>query len=442
MPTFLPAGVGALLGEGAGGDWRDRVEEAAYRSPNGTRIRFLFEDVQRQTTKRGTVYEFPGINDAYIQRKGFGPRRYPMRCYFAGADHDLVATAFEVALLEDGIGKLDHPRYGTLPRVVPFGDITRRDDLKTAANQTIIDVTFWTTLASIYPSAQRDAESEIRAALGTFDVELAQELAAGSFLTEAHRRGLKATIRGGLREVSAELRKVADATDSVRREFDDYNRLINESIDVLIGQPLTLGRQVNALIKAPARALSSIQARLDGYATLYSRLLGLEASSPSAAAVSGTSAALTKAQNDFRAQRLMVLDTVAGSVESTLEHEFSTKPEALDAAEQVLDLFDNANAWSDSGLDTLGIVDTGAAYQALRNAVAFAAGNLVAISFQLVPERAIVLDRPRTIIDLAAELYGAVDDRLDLLINSNHLSGDEILELPMGKRIVYYPTAA
>jgi len=48
------------------------------------------------------------------------------------------------------------------------------------------------------------------------------------------------------------------------------------------------------------------------------------------------------------------------------------------------------------------------------------------------------LSRDRTIIDLVGELYGNIDDELDFFINSNNLSGNEILELPKGKEIVYY----
>ena len=49
-----------------------------------------------------------------------------------------------------------------------------------------------------------------------------------------------------------------------------------------------------------------------------------------------------------------------------------------------------------------------------------------------------MLGHNRTIIDLVAELYGSVDDQLDFLISSNDLTGDEILELPKGREIVYY----
>src|SRR5690242_6521153 len=129
MANLIPPGIGALLGFfGPGQDWRTRLKPAAYKSPSGTRIKFDFEEVSRSTSKRGTLFEFPGVNNGYVQQNGYGSRRYPMRCYFTGKDHDSIATAFEVALLEDGLGKLETPMYGTIP-VVPFGDIERRNDL-------------------------------------------------------------------------------------------------------------------------------------------------------------------------------------------------------------------------------------------------------------------------------------------------------------------------
>lgn len=87
----------------------------------------------------------------------------------------------------------------------------------------------------------------------------------------------------------------------------------------------------------------------------------------------------------------------------------------------------------------MAIVDTGEAYAAMQRATSLAAGYLVAQSFILAEERTIVLGRARTVIDLAGELYGVVDDKLDFLISTNDLSGDEIVELPIGRAIVYYP---
>jgi len=441
MALGVPSGLANLLGLGdSGKSWEDRLREAAYTTgQKGTRIKFLYEDVSQTVEKRGTVFEFPGVDDGYVQQKGFGPRQYPLRCFFGGNDHDRVATAFLAGLLEPGVGQLEHPLYGKF-KAVPFGTITRRDDLKTAANQSIVEVTFWSTLLDVYPSSKRAGKNEIEAALGDFDVVAAQKFSDDTSLLGAlKKRSAIATLKGALRDISAALRSVSDTTALARRQFDDTFNVINFGLDVLVGQPLLLARQISGLINAPARAIAGIQSRLDGYAALAASIFGSRAGRPGAN-IGLTSSSLSRASNDFQIARLMAMASVGGGVLSTLETEFTTKPEALAAAERVTDLFDDVVAWSDGAFDDLGGVDTGESYQALLDAVSLMVGFLIEVSFQLVPERRIVLDRPRTIVDLSAELYGAVDSRLDLLIASNNLTGDEILELPAGRSIAYYPS--
>src|SRR5690606_27965092 len=161
-----------LLGLDTAASWAERLQEAAYTSAGGTRIRVLYEDAGRTTSKRTTAFEFPGVNDAYVEDNGHGSRKYPLRCIFPGNNCGKLATAVEAALLERGKNKLEHPLYGTFD-VVPFGDITRRDDLKSAANQAIVEVTFWTTVDAVYPSGDSNPRSEILAALDGFDLAAA-----------------------------------------------------------------------------------------------------------------------------------------------------------------------------------------------------------------------------------------------------------------------------
>lgn len=438
MALAVPSGLSTLLGLDTGESWEDRLREAAYVAPSGTRIKFLYVDVERTGTKRGTVFEFPGVDGAYVQQHGFGARRYPLLCIFSGRDHDRVATAFEKALYEPGIGKLEHPIYGKID-VVPFGDITRQDHLTTAANQSAIDCTFWTSLKDVYPSAQKDAKSEIDAALGDFDVEAAQEFASKSdLLTAARRANAKATIRSFLRDVSSTMRTASDAVSEVRREMDSGFRLVNYGMDVLIGQPLLLAQQVSNLIKAPGRALSGLRSRLDGYAALALRIFSSPAGNIATVPISAVGLGL-KQRNDFEIANLFASNAVAGTVVTNTSHKFRTRPEALDAAARMIDLADDFTEWTENAAGVLGVEDPGGAARALQQAVALTAAYLVELSFTLLPERRVVLDRPRTIIDLAAELYGSIDDKLDLLIKSNDLTGSEILELPAGRTIAHYP---
>jgi hypothetical protein len=254
--------------------------------------------------------------------------------------------------------------------------------------------------------------------------------------TEARRAAAKLSVREALRNVQASLSKVAAATDTVNREFRKLQSDINFGIDVLIGQPLLLARQLINLATLPSRALAGIAARLQSYADLLDRMVGSSVSSP--ADVSIVPALRVRRANEFHLASLMGSAAITGSVSSVNENTFTAKPEALAAAEEIIAQTEALTTWSDQRYDDQALIDEGEGYQALQETVAVAVGFLVEISFTLVPERAIVLDRPRTIVDLAAEIYGSIDDRLDFLISTNKLTGSGIIELPRGRRIVYY----
>lgn len=394
--------------------WQDRIREAAYTSPSGARLPFIYEDVGRSVDKKTTAFTFPDADGTYIQDLGRTGYQYPLRLIFSGDNYDTETAAFEAALLEPGTGVLEHPAYGSID-VVPFGTITRRDDLKTAANQAIVEVTFWETIGIIYPTGQTDAGSAVLDAVTEFNNAIAEQTADNLPLdTAVQRASFKATYTSFLDSVNEGLQPITDAQADVARTFNTIEESINEGIDTLIADPLSLAFQTVLLIQSPARALTDITARLTAYTDLATSI------------TSGTGASVTR--------DLFAMSSVSGSVLSAVNHQFNAKPDALQAATDILDQFDSVVTWRDTNL----ALDTGESYQQLQEAVALVAGFLVEISFTLKQERRIVLDRARTIVDLSAELYGEVDGQLDFLIASNNLTGSEILELPRGREIVYY----
>lgn len=416
--------------------WIDRLGEAAYTSPGGTRQTFTYEDVSSEVDKRAATFMFPGVDGTYVQDNGQSERRFPLRCIFTGADCDLAADAFEALLLERGQGTLEHPRYGK-KNVVPYGTITRRDDLVSGGNQAVIEVTFWSTVGAIYPSSGFSAKGQLVQSLSKSTEKLSHQFSKAMKLnTEARRSAAKLSVRDALKNVQGALARVASASDAVNREFRQVQSDINFGIDVLIGQPLLLARQLMNLATLPARALAGIASRLDAYANLLDRMIKSSASSP--ADVSVIPALRVRRQNEFQLSSLMASAAVQGGVSSVNENTFTAKPEALAAAEAIIAQAEALATWSDQRYDDQAQIDEGEGYQALQETTALAVGFLIEISFTLIPERAIVLDRPRNIIELAAEIYGSIDDRLDFLISTNKLTGSGIVELPRGRRIVYY----
>lgn len=403
--------------------WELRLREAAYTSPSGTRIVFNYEDVRRAFTKRTNAVEFPDADGTYIQDLGVGGRRYPLRVFFWGPDYDLAASAFEEILAEQGVGKLEHPAYGVVD-VIPFGEVTRRDRLKTAANQAAIEVVFWETRGVVYPAAQDDPGSVVLGAVAEYNEAAAFAFSETPGIDSAvGQASLKSQYERQLAAVSTVLTPIAETQDDVAARFSAIEDSISLGIDVLVSDPLTLGFQTVLLIQTPARAAAAIADRLNAYAGLLSSL------------ISGEGAASAQ---EFRTADLYASTYVSAEVVAVVNNTFLTKSGAISAAEILLAQLATVTAWRDNEFTSLGLVDSGEAYQELQEAVAVAAGFLVQLSFSLKQERSFVLQHPRTIIDLVAELYGVVDSQLDFFISSNNLTGSEIIELPRGRRIVYY----
>ena len=411
--------------------WSERLRPAAYVSPGGVRIAFNYENVSHEFERRTTAREFPDADGTFVDDLGTTGRRYPIRAIFWGADCDIEADAFEAALSERGVGVLEHPLYGPAD-VVPFGPVRRRDDLKTAGNQAIVELTFFETIGLIYPTGQVDPGAEALAAVDAYNEAAAGQFAGVVALDSAvERASFKARYTALLDRAADGLGAAADAQAAAQKQFDNALASINRGIDILIGDPLALAFQTSIMLQAPARASAAIRDRLDAYGNLARSIFG------------GNTAVLepgldAQARNSFAGSDVFALGAVAGSVVAVINTEFETRGDAVAAAAEILELLDGVTKWREDNAASLDVVDTGGAYQRAQDAVAIAAGYLVQISFDLKQERVIVLDRARTVIDLAAELYGEVDSRLDFLIKSNDLTGSEILELPRGRAIAYY----
>lgn len=430
--------------------WQDRIQEAAYTSPNGTRLTFTFEDVSRTVEKKTSAFDFPDADGTLVQDLGHKGRRYPLRVIFSGDDHDIEADNFELILLERGVGSLEHPRYGEVS-VVPFGEITQRDDLKTRANQTIIEVVFWATIGTDYPTTDADGSAEALAALDDYENAAAQQLTDGlSVETAVEEVTLRDQWSALVSNVTTALEPLVEAQADAQRAFNDIADSINQSIDVLIGDPLTLAFQTMALIRSPAQLATLVSNRLDAYGSLASDSIAGPSGNPKTIQSTNDS----RAPNELASRAMFAQAAVAGSIRSSMNAAqdpqaaggYDTQPQALAAAEQLLEQLEAVTAWADDNyraLDGTGIaakpvVDTGDAYQQLQKAAALAAGELVRLAFNLRKERRIVLTRARSIIDFVAEYYGDIDANLDFFINSNELTGSEILELPAGKTVLVY----
>lgn len=390
--------------------WQDRLKEGAYIAPSGNRYVFAYEDLSRSFDKKTSSHDFPSAIGTYVQDNGRTGRKYPLTAFFSGANCDTDADAFEDALAEIGRGKLEHPIYGTVD-VVPFGTVTRNDALKTAANQSVVEVTFWETIPLVYPIPQTDPASNILASAaevgeGLYDLPMVSNFQA-----------FKAKFESTLATVQSVLGAITDIKNAVESAVLTAKSYLDQGVGGILGAIQT----VVEIMALPSTISSTFKSKFASYKVMLDQVLGSN-------------------QDDatFEANRIFASAIVTGAVVVAVETEFTTSGDALNAADNILSALDDITSWSDTQTAELGLIDTGEAYEAVLDAVSLTAGYLIEISFTLKKERKIVLTRSRTIIDLAAELYGEIDSILDFFINSNEFTGSEIIEIPRGREVLYY----
>jgi len=451
--------------------WQDRLKQGAYTGPDGTRIAFIFEDLSKTIPKKTHAFDFPSANVTYVEDNGIRGRRYPMRCFFTGDNHDIEATEFENLLAQTGPGRLEHPLYAVPGLAIPFGDITRNDKVKTEANQTVIEVTFYATIASVFPSADEDTGSAVDVAIANEAFE-AQFDASIDDATPAEAANFRATMKALAAGMRSGLRAAEDGTARLTNGMDAIDSAINNGLDNAIGTPLSLGSQLRALALAPARSAALLKDRINAYASLASSIFsgaGTGTGGGVGSSESGTGVVQpgvvvpgvdSTEANAFHGNNIiaqfMVMGTAAAVAVPVEGQEYKSRQQVIEQIEELLAVYNAQVDWSDANYEALGdaanvvdpfepvasgqgSTDTGEAAQALADVVTTTLRHLLSSAFVLPPERVHIVDRPRTVLDLCFELYGEIDSFEDF-IEANDFSGDELLELPLGKRVVYYVT--
>jgi len=419
--------------------WKERIIEGAIETPDSIRYVFYYRDLEKDIDKKISKYNFGDIDGTLIQDFGLGEVSFPMIIYFSGADCDRTANSFEKSASKKGVCILEHPVYGI--KNVVIEKIKRQDLLSTAANQVIFTLTMTETILFEVPVAGEDTRIGILSALEKLKEKISNAY-QGSFLATTVTAISNAAdrITDAVNEVADSVELISSSVNEITSVVNNTQRYINQNIETLMEAPLTLADSVQEMISAPARAVASVKQRITIYKDLYSDL----ASNP-------TGQNTNDKKNQCAEKQLLLPSLVSASCESAVFPDtdgigFRIRSDATAAAAEVLEFYLDCQDFLDemqSDTENDNLVNTfvvsDALTQILKYSVALTVKNLVRLSFQLAQERVITLTSDRNLIDLCYELYGTSDDEhLNLLIESNGLTGDDIIMIPSGKEVVYY----
>lgn len=412
--------------------WEDRLTKPYYKSPSGRQLYFDFEDLTQKQTKNAKLWAFTGLADPYVQEFGISDRNFPSKCIFSGEDHDRLATAFVEMLSESGIGEFLHPLRGVM-RVVPLGEFTISEPLKTAGNQSIVDVTFWRA-GTLQPNTQPDASNLAQQLVQQSKQQSAQVFSTTVDVTTPDAEfDLLARAQEGVAKVDRWLGKIAATNAATRAAYDEKFGILNSAITTLIGDPIALATEMIDLALLPSRGLASIGERLEGYVNLIADLFG---SSPKD---DEPSLVTYEADNDLGVNEVLAKAAVLGCVQVLATSTPTTRDEAMRAIVTTEAVVVTQSDWSETKRQTNGRTDTGEDVEILQRASASALERMLGLVVRLLVEKREVLDRDWALYELCAKLYGAIDEAtIDRFILSNHFAGNEILLIPRGRTVVWY----
>ena len=443
--------------------WEDRVRQGEYVSPEGNQFSFEFNELVREVAKKVAEKQLPGFDGDNIEDLGNRSVNFPLNLFFSGLDYDLVADRFWESLRETGPGTLKHPRWGDL-NVLPIS-MKQTENLVTGARRATFLVTFKIVPQIVFPVSNQQAENGIET-----DLSDADNASADSFGSEINLATIEDTnnSRDFFTQVAIvlddALRPLIESTESVLTAFDTTLNTIQTSIDDLLAEPVLLAQNYIRLTKLPARANTSIQAKINGYNAIFTTLFNSESSLNSEVNTYSTN----QLRNHFISQEMLGFAIVGGLISSSLNTEYSsqflenasiitstddllqaentvfTKAQVLVIVDELIATFaalvaalDAREEQFETELLSNQYIYSAEVLSFVKNANNSTTSLLINQAFTLSIEKIITLAVDRTPLDLCFELYKTID-LLDFFISSNNLVNSSILLIPKGTEILYY----
>lgn len=416
-----------------------RLRSARFTSPSGAESVFFFDSLSRSRTKKGAAHEPVDADDTILQDMGSGLQVFPIEAYFVGADCDKQADAFFLSLYErytpDKPGTLQHPRWGDVP-VIPFGTPEQSESYVSGAGISRVSVTFRETRSQAAAKSAALSLADVSANASAMAASALDRARSGIATTKAEYAKFKAQIRKKVKSITNAIDTASDLVADVSDEVDAITQDIYAALDegavpvtILsqIGNMLTTVAAVPSQAGAMAMALVDMAAALmDGYAQdIASSVLSDDKLSASCSLQYVGSMATASISMSALASSYETRDEVAAVVDAI-----------VDAQSDYVDTIDAAVLASADGISQAFVPDhnTGSL---LQSVTLDAQAILIDRAFSLKSARSYTIAAPSDPLTEAWTHYGDLS-RLDFFCKTNGIGGGEFVELPPGRKLVYY----
>jgi hypothetical protein len=401
--------------------WLDKIKgELTITTGDGKTYSPLYVKPKRSVKFNLKEFEFPDITGALVLRKAAKARRFPVEFIFQGEDHIDESARFETSANDPRPWKISHPYYNDI--VVQPVSLGLDDE---GLNQTKITGVLVETISEVRPSTEVDPTEKV----------INDKVAADENLADSYAENVEPDA-ADINSMTVQTEEIYSdgqslTTGDIGSEYYNAFQTATAAINNATAEPLRAMRDIQNMISAPARFVSSVKDRINLLESQFNRLV-------------------TSIENNLPVSQKRQFEAMGGTVissmsEAAISGEYQTKTEVLDIADQIslnyatyLSTLDSVQ--TENGGEPESYIPSSGALTSLQALVSFTISSLFEIALTAQQERVIYLDRPSTPVELTYRFYGldAEDAALTRFIETNNLHINEYLLIETGRRLVYY----
>jgi hypothetical protein len=387
----------------------------------------LWKPTNEVTEFNVSQFEFPGVEGSIVSRGTPKGRKFPLELAFVGPDHLDEKERFRISSHDKRHWVITHPYYGVL-NVQP---ITMDID-HSGGNVSMMRISVIETIVEDNPKGV-DVPSDIiiQNAAVAIDVFSATVVANMPSPTTLDRNVMQRNVDAIYNEGRRNIPGASDAENYLNLYNEATAGVLNATSDV--SQAMTT---IQTMINAPFQFADTVRNRVNSLRNQFDRLVG----------------SVESIANLFtRPTEKMLYEHNAGSIIGTIAQasvtniDYKNAGEVVSVAEILIAVYDQYienidTLQSDNGAVENAYIPNVESMIQLQEVVNYTISKLLEIALDSKRERSIVTEKDTNVIMLAHRLYGLQpdDSTIDYLIDTNDLGMDDLLQIPVGRKIKYY----
>jgi DNA circularisation protein N-terminus len=423
--------------------WQSRLRsKLTLIAPNGGQFTATWQGNDIEFSKLIGEFNPPLYDGTITQDLGSKGKGFPLTLTFVGDTNDTDSMNFLEALKQRGPWSVIHPVYGQF-LLQPVGPFYLKSDPTGSGNLTVVDGRWINVPADNSSKSVWELGAQTSAQIDQANASAAAQFQKAVNATDPQATAAaKTTLLATLAQFAGStLYAIQKTAASVKATYTQVYNTLFSGIQAAVWDGVNIYQQVQAIMALPAVVEADLNVKIAAFNSFAKNVISV---------LNPNGDNDTSAVNSAASQELWLSAAVTGAVLSAITTSPSTRDQALQAINDINDLF----AAVTNALDTVQTAtagnpadqqyfSNGLSYSDLARVVAMGIQYLLRLIFDLKIAKRFTIDRPRhpgeiVITEYAPNDSSEYDSLYDLFIASNKLIGDDIILLPAGREVVIY----